>query len=119
MDGSEKLGTVPSPAHVMGAEQAGITPQTASRVGDKIIEAYERRGRRVRVKGLRFIPSTKVELGQGMFQVMASTIVEGVSSVKGHGRAEAIDSVITVSGSEGQVLETVKIPYLDQTRTRI
>ncbi len=104
---------------IAGAQQAGITRKIASRVGDRIVEAFEQKGRRVRVKGMRFIPSTKVDFGQGAFQVMANTIVEAISPAGGPTRAEAIESVVTVSQARSQVLETVKIPFLDQMRSRV
>jgi hypothetical protein len=102
-----------------GAEQVGISRQTASSVGRRIVEAFEQQGRQVRVKGLRFIPSTKVEVGHGAFQVIANTIIESAPSTTGGRRAEAIDSVVTIGGVERQELQTVKIPSLRHVRAKI
>jgi hypothetical protein len=109
--GAEKSGTV----RILGAESSGVTKKIAEGVSQKIRAAYRGRGERVRLKGMRFLPSTKIELGDGTFQVMANTVVE-VSGGSNMQRSEAIDSVVTVQRKkhEGQVLESVKIPYLEQ-----
>jgi hypothetical protein len=100
---------------VLGAESAGVTKKVARGVSQKIRAAYGGSGKRVRLTGMRFLPSTKIDLGNGAFQVMANTVVQ-VTGRAGAQRSEAVDSVVTVmkKKKEGQVLESVKIPYLQK-----
>jgi len=100
---------------ILGAASSGVNEKVVVGVGRQIREAYGEKGKEVRLKGVRFIPSTKVDLDDGAFQVMAKTVVE-VSSGVDAGRAEAVDSVVTIGRGkdEGQVLESVKIPYFEQ-----
>jgi hypothetical protein len=103
--------------HIMGAEPAGVTKKVAAGVGRQIKQAFEVNGKRVRLKGMRFIPSTKIELGQGAFQVMANTVVEVAGAKLGEKRAESVDSVVTVDREKsGQVLKAVKIPALERAQ---
>jgi hypothetical protein len=100
---------------IIGAEPAGVTKKVATGLGSRIKEAFGSRGKHVKIKGMRFIPSTKVDLGQGSFQVMANTVVE-VSGANGRpARAQAFDSVVTVTHRtrEGQTLEGVRFPSLE------
>lgn len=81
----------------------------------RIKEAFEKRGQHVRIRGTRFIPSTKVELGPGTFQVMANAVVEVAGAGGGPDRPRAFDTVLTVGRrpKAGQVLEKVEMPVLD------
>lgn len=99
--------------HVIGAEGTGVTKKVASHLSRRIKEAYGQSGKHVRLKGMRFIPSTKIDLGEGSFQVIANTVIE-IASSSGAKRAESIDSVVTIDGKKntGQVLRDVKIPSL-------
>ena len=104
--------------HIVGAEPAGITKKVASRVGRQIKDALSLGGNKVYIKGLRFIPSTKVDLGEGAFQVMANSVIEIAGPSGTRGRAESIDSIVTVHRERpnGQVLRAVKIAPADRTQ---
>lgn len=116
---SDQATTVRKPAgnrtRIIGAEPAGVTKKVATGLGMRIKDAFGKRGKHVKIKGMRFIPSTKVDLGQGSFQVMANTVVEVAGDKGKPARAQAFDSVLTVTHRtrEGQTLEGVKIPSLD------
>lgn len=103
---------------VVGATPSGLTKKVVSSIGRSIKTAFDQDGRVVVVKGLRFIPSSRVDLGGGTFQVMANTVVEVAASRGAPGRARSVDSVVTVGreGGTGQVLKGVKIPELDRLR---
>lgn len=98
--------------HIVGAKPTGVTKKVAAALGREITEAYRDNGRKVRLKGMRFIPSTRMDFGPGKFEVLANTVVE----VQGQGgrpsRSEAVDAVLTVGRDKGQVLHDVKIPAL-------
>ncbi len=98
------------PLQVMGAKPAGVTMKVASGVERHILDQLGY-GKEVNLLNLRFIPSTKVELGKGEFQILANSIVEGTS-----GRAQSVDTVVTVGrkAQTGQFLRGVKIPSLDR-----
>ena len=101
---------------VVGAVPSGVTKKVASSLGDQIKTAFVRNGKTVEVKGMRFIPSTKVDLGQGAFQVMANTVVEVAASEHAPKRSQSIDSVVTIGHQAkiGQFLKSLKIPSLDR-----
>jgi hypothetical protein len=110
-----RIRTKVNDAHIVGAKPAGITKKVASGVEEQVKSAFGKSGKQVTVKGMRFIPSTKVDLGQGAFQVMANTVVE-VAGTGSHRREESVDSVVTVDRGErrSQTLRAVKIPSLDR-----
>jgi hypothetical protein len=102
-------------ARIIGAVSTGVTNKVATGLGISIREAFGRRGKHIKIKGMRFIPSTKVDLGKGSFQVMANTVVE-IAGVNGAPvRPQAFDSVVTIARQphSGQILESVKFPVLD------
>lgn len=102
--------------NISGTKPSGVTKKVATRLGSRIKTAFSKEGKRVRIKGMRFIPSSKIDLGQGSFQVMANTIVE-VAGIGGRpARVQAFDSVVTVTrqAGEGQMLESATIPPLDR-----
>lgn len=103
--------------HVTGAVPSGLTKKVVSSLGKQVKDVFQRHGTDVSVKGMRFIPSTKVDLGEGAFEVLASTVVEVAGNGKAPARPEAFDSVITVGRLEhtGQVLKGVKIPALERS----
>ena len=98
--------------HIVGAEPVGITDQVARTLGGEIKAAYRKvKGREVQLQGMRFSPSSRVDIGDGQFQILANTIVE-VAGVGGRpSRSEAIESVVTIDGKQrNQSLKNVKIP---------
>ncbi len=100
---------------ILGARSTGVTIKVAQALGQQIKGAYQRHGQKVRLKGMRFIPSSLVELGNGRFEVLANTVIEVAASGGRPSRSEAVDSVVTIDReSAGQVLKDVKIPALDR-----
>lgn len=98
--------------HIVGAEPIGITDKVARILGAEIETAYRKiKGREVQLKGMRFSPSSRVDLGDYQFQVLANTIVE-VAGVDGRpNRSEALESVVTIGGKrQNQSLKALKIP---------
>lgn len=103
----------PTEVHIVGAEPTGVTKKVAVALAREVREAYKGKGRKVRLKGMRFIPSSRMDFGEGKFEILANTVVE----VEGQGgrpaRSEAVDAVLTIGRDKGQVLSAVKIPALD------
>jgi len=104
-----------SSPNFVGLESSGVTRKVATGLGMRIKQAFGSRGKHVRIRGMRFIASTKVDLGMGSFQVMANTVVEVEGASGEPVRPRAFDSVVTVGQGtgDGQVLENVKLPALD------
>jgi len=101
--------------NIVGAKPAGVTNKVAKELGREVAEAYKGKGRQVRLKGVRFNPSSKMSLGQGQFEVLASTVVEVEGQEGRPDRSEAVEAVVTIGRDKGQVLRTVKIPALNWT----
>jgi hypothetical protein len=98
--------------HIFGAKPTGVTKKVAVEFGREITEAYRDKGRTVRLKGMRFIPSSRTDFGGGAFEVLANTVIEVEGQEGRPARSEAVDAVLTIGKGKGQVLRTVKIPAL-------
>lgn len=108
-------GMIRNATTVVGATPTGVTKKVVASLGRQIKGVFGQNGKSVVVKGMRFIPSTKVDLGGGSFQVMANTVVEVAGSGGGSTRSQSVDSVVTVERvAGGQVLKGVKIPSLER-----
>lgn len=99
--------------NIVGAKPVGVTKKVAEELGREIAEAYRGKGRTVRLKGVRFNPSSKMNLGDGQFEVLANTVVEVEGQEGRPARSEAVEAVVTIGRDKGQVLRTVKIPALN------
>lgn len=100
--------------NIVFAKPAGVTKKVAEALGRQIKGAYLEQGKKARPKGIRFIPSTRVDLGEGKFQVLANTVIEVAATDGRPSRSEAIDVVATIDRQQtGQVLTSVKIPALE------
>jgi hypothetical protein len=110
----------PSAFHVVGNVPAGVTKKAATGVGKSIRLAFKESGRTVRLKGMRFIPSTKVDLGKGSFEVVANTVIEVGGQNGQPARAASVDSVVTIGrdNSKSQVVMAVKIPALERAKAQ-
>lgn len=105
--------SLPASIHIVGAEPTGVTKKVVAALGREITEAYRDKGRSVRLKGMRFIPSSRLDFGEGKFEVLANTVVEVEGQEGRPSRSEAVDAVLTIGRDKGQVLSAVKIPALD------
>ena len=95
---------------VIGAESAGVATNVAESVSMRVEGAYRHTGHLVRTVAIRFIPSTKTELGNGSFEVLASATIK---SLFGR-RLEAADTVLTIGLVDGrQYLQAVTVPILN------
>lgn len=101
---------------IVGAKPSGVAESIATGAGAQIVAAYGSKGREVKLRGLRFIPSSKIDLGHGTFQILANTVIEIGGSQGEPGRAQSVDSVVTIGRKHknGQILQGVKIPALDR-----
>lgn len=98
--------------HIVGAKPTGVTKKVAAALGQEIKKAYKGKGRTVRLKGMRFIPSSRMDFGEGKFEVLANTVVEVQGQAGRPSRSEAVDAVLTIGSDKGQFLSAVKIPAL-------
>jgi len=100
---------------ITGYKPAGVTKKAAEAVSKRVREAFERQGKNVRTSAIQFLPSTKVALDDGRFQVLANTTIE-VSQNNQLTRGEAVGSVVTLSKVRGGStnLEDVEIPALER-----
>ena len=103
-------------ARIVGAKPSGVNDKIAKGAGVQIISAYGDKGKRIKLRGMRFIPSSKIDLGGGSFQILANTVIEIGGSSTEPGRAQSVDSVVTVGkkSKSSQILKGVKIPALDR-----
>lgn len=93
-----------------------VTNKVARAVGAHVVEKMRNSGQKVSLDQTRILPSTMVNLGDGLYQVLANTFVTVqpvVSSVSP--RHELVNSVVTIkkTQSNAQTLEAVKIPSLE------
>ena len=98
---------------IVAGDPAGVTEVTSKQIGRRVQKIFNEKGFKARVKGLRFVPSTRVSLAGNQFQVVANTTVEFVVNGASAPRSETVDSVVTVAGlGEDQHLHGVSIPLL-------
>ena len=111
-----------SPTALKGSVTVGryrrVTRKVQKGIAKQIMAAYQAKGRDVRLKGMRFIPSTVIELGGGKFEVIANSVIEVQQPGGLPRRSESIDSVVTIDRlKSGQELRGVKIPSLEIAAT--
>lgn len=97
--------------HVIGAGALKVNKGVYQKIGKVVADQLSKSGAGARIRSMRFLPSTRIDLGDGSFQFVANNIVE-VPAGLGATRTQAIDSVITVGRDKRQILERVTIPAL-------
>jgi hypothetical protein len=98
--------------NITGTTPAGVTKKVAAHVGREVKKAFSLKGRDVRLKGLRFLPSTKVDLGD-KFQLVANTVFE-YRTPRAEGRSGVVDSIVTIGKEKGgQFVYSVTTPAVD------
>ena len=111
--GKSNASKSPAP-RVVGAEPVGVTEQVAVEIGREVQTLFKNKGRKARLKAMRFIPSTLTALDDGAFQVIANTTVE-IARAGTNPRSETVESVVTFGRAEGaEKLQSLSIPALER-----